>query len=207
MELGDLAAIGLQELFRQRAIDTKQPLLRIDYRAEAAQAPFHFDMVRGKLHRTGCRAIPQSSLPALYAVWDPGDRWSSLACATCRPVFPEAPDMNRDSSFDLLYGLLSVVDQFGSVLTERGREYRNSARGRRLSKQLNELMGELDQPQRDVLNAALNSLDGMVKAVRQVNESIEKNANARKANGNGDGRPSGKPASNGRRPVNPNQGV
>ncbi|HTS63219.1 MAG TPA: hypothetical protein VMH28_14425 [Candidatus Acidoferrales bacterium] len=202
MELGDLAAIGLQELFRQRAIDVEQPLLRIDYRSEAARAPFHFDMVGGKLHRTGCRAIPRTSLPALYAVWEPGDGWPSLACPQCRPVFPEAAEMKPDSSFDLLYGLLSVVDQFGSVLTERGREYRNSARGRQLSRQLTQLLGALDQPQREVLDAALNSLDGMVKAIRQVNQTLEKNGN-----GNGNGRPSSRPGSNGRPPADPGQKV
>jgi hypothetical protein len=200
MEAGDRLAIGLQELFRRRAIDTRQPLLRIDYRAEAAVAPLYFDMVGGKLHRAGCRAIPRTSLPALYAVWEPGDDWS-LACPRCRPTFPELAEMKPDSSLDLLYGLLSVVDQFGSVLTERGREYRDSTRGRRLSRQFGKVVGALEQPQREALNAAVEFLDGMVKAVHQVNQSLERGAQ------NGNGRPSTAAGSRKRPPANPNQGV
>jgi len=200
MEAGDLVAIGLQELFRQRAVDSEQPLLRIDYRAEAAAAPLYFDMVGGKLHRAGCRAIPRTSLPALYAVWEPGEG-RTLACTRCHPTFPELAEMKRDSSFDLLYGLLSVVDQFGSVLTERGREYRDSTRGRQLSKQLGKVLGALDQPQREALNAALQSLDGMVKAVQGVNQSLERRTR------NGSGPPSEDQAPKKRPPVNPNQGA
>jgi hypothetical protein len=200
MEAGDLVAIGLQELFRQGAVDRDRALLRIDYRAEAADAPFRFNMVDGRLHRTGCRAIPQSSLPALYAVWEAGEGSRSLACARCRPAFHQAAKMKRDSSFDLLYGLLSVVDQFGSVLTERGREFRNSARGRQLSKELSGLLGGLERPQREGLTTALNSLDGVVKAIQQINRTLERSAR------NGNGRRNGQPP-NGRPPADPNQGV
>ena len=201
MHAGDLVALRLQELFRQRAIDTGQPLLRIDYRREAARAPFRFDMVGGKLHRAGCRAIPETSAPALYAVWERGEDWSSLACRRCHPGSPETAEMKRDTSFDVLYGLLSIVDQFGSVLKERGREYRTSARGRQVSKGLTQVLGALEQPQREVLNAALNSLDSVVKAIQQVNQTLEQRAR------NGNGRPSNGQTTNGKPRANPNQGV
>ena len=188
MEAVDRVAIGLQELFGRGAIDRDRPLLRIDYRGEAAGAPFCFSMVDGSLHRTGCRAIPKSSLPALYGVWEPGEGSQALACPRCRPAFHQAAEMKRDSSFDLLYGLLSVVDQFGSVLTERGREFRNSARGRQVSKELSALVDGLEDSQRQALTTALRSLDGIVQAVRQINKTLEQSAR------NGNSRRNGQPA-------------
>jgi len=135
-EIGDRIALALQALGQERGVDVRRPLLRIDYRPEAAAAPFRFDMAGGKLHRTGCPAIPRASSQALYSVWDPGEGLPALACEKCQPVAIESAHMRQDSSLDIIYGFLSIVDQFGSVLRERGREYRNSRRGKRLAKDL-----------------------------------------------------------------------
>ena len=85
MNAGDLVALELQELYRRGKTRTDQGLLKIDYRAEAAQAPFCFDIVNGKLHRNGCDAIPAASRDALYFVWEPG---AGLRAAACRKMSP-----------------------------------------------------------------------------------------------------------------------
>ena len=193
MEWGDSLALELQRLFQRGAVDTGQPLLRIDYRSAAARAPFQLDMVNGKLHRAGCRAIPSTVSEALYAVWDPGEETSFLACRRCRPSAVETVEMKQDTSFDIIYGLLSIVDQFGSVLTERGREFRKSPRGRRLSKDLGKLLSGMDATQSEALRLAVSSLDGVVKMVRQAGAQLENGA----APSNGrNGGPSPRPKNN-----------
>ena len=186
MEAGDLVALELQELFRNRRIDSQPGLLRIDNQREAANAPFHFDMVNGKLHRTGCPAIPQASAQALYAVWNPGEELPALACEKCRPAPVESSDMRQDSSLDIIYGFLSIVDQFGSVLKERGKEYRNSRRGRRLAKDLSGMFSALDQSQQEALQLTIDSLDSLVKVMQQANHSLARDGstnNGRSSNG------------------------
>jgi hypothetical protein len=198
MEAGDLVALELQELFRSRRIDARPGLLRIDNQREAANAPFHFDMVGGKLHRTGCPAIPRASSQALYAVWNPGAELPALACEKCRPAPIESSNMSRDSSLDIIYGFLSIVDQFGSVLKERGKEYRNSRRGRRLAKDLSGMFSALDQSQQEALQLTIDSLDSLVKVMQQANHSLARdgsNNNGRSSNG----RPTASRAANNRK--------
>jgi hypothetical protein len=106
--------------------------------------------------------------------------------------------MRQDSSLDIIYGFLSIVDQFGSVLTERGREYRNSRRGRRLAKDLSGMFSALDQTQQDALQLTLASLDGLVKAIEQANRSLAPPGpvnNGRSSNG----RPAASRAANNRK--------
>lgn len=168
---GDFVALELQKLLGRGHVDAEQTLLRIDYRPEARTAPFHFDMVNGKLHRNGCRSIPRASSEALYAVWDPGTDLGPVACEQCRPAGAEAAAVKQDTALDVLYGLLSIVDQFGSVLKERGKEYRNSAKGRKLADDLSGMVATLDQTQRDALSVTLASLDGLVKAIESANRT------------------------------------
>jgi hypothetical protein len=194
-EIGDRIALALQALRQEPGVDARRPLLRIDNRPEAAAAPFRFDMAGGKLHRTGCPAILQAPAQALYSVWDPGEELPAVACEKCQPAPIESAHMRQDSSLDIIYGFLSIVDQFGSVLKERGREYRNSRRGRRLAKDLGGMFSALDQTQQDALQLTLASLDGLVKTIEQANRSL---APAAPVN---NGRPSnGRPAAS--RPAN-----
>ena len=197
-EIGDRIALALQALRHERGVDVRRPLLRIDYRPEAAAAPFRFDMAGGKLHRTGCPAIPRASSQALYSVWDPSDGLPALACEKCQPVAIESAHMSQDSSLDIIYGFLSIVDQFGSVLRERGREYRNSRRGRRLAKDLSGMFSALDQTQQDALQLTLASLDGLVKVMQQANHNLAPAGpvnNGRSSNG----RPAASRAANNRK--------
>ena len=66
--LVDMVGLRIQELHASGQLGADQPLLRIDNRDQATQAPFQFDAARAQLHRTGCRAIPPGSRSALYGV-------------------------------------------------------------------------------------------------------------------------------------------
>jgi hypothetical protein len=197
-EIGDRIALALQALRQQPGVDVRRPLLRIDYRPEAAAAPFRFDMAGGKLHRSDCPAISQTPSQALYSVWDPGEELTALACQKCQPAPTESAHMRQDSSLDIIYGFLSMVDQFGSVLRERGREYRNSRQGKRLAKDLGGMFSALDQTQQDALQLTLASLDGLVKAIEQANHNLAPAGpvnNGRSSNG----RPAASRAANNRK--------
>jgi hypothetical protein len=171
MDPGDLVALELQKLRGSGLVDPDQSLLRIDYRREAKNAPFQFDMVNGRLHRNGCPSIPRSCSDALYAVWDPGMDLEVVACTQCRPSPAEVQGMSQYDTLDILYGLISIVDQFGSVLRERGKEYRASAKGQELAGNLNGMLSALDQTQRDALQVTLESLDGLVKLIDSAKQS------------------------------------
>src|ERR1700750_1149129 len=175
MESGDLVALELQKLRASDLVDPDQALLRIDYRQEAKNAPFQFDMASGTLHRKGCLSIPVSSSNAMYAIWDPGVDMEIVACAHCRPSAAEVQGMSQYEPLDLLYGLISIVDQFGSVLKERGKEYRASAKGQKLAGNLNGVLSALDQTQRDALRTALDSLDGLVKVIDSAKQDTAPN--------------------------------
>ena len=176
MNLGDQLAIELQNLHQEGRIDSEPGLLKIDYRDRAAEAPFCFDMVHGTLHRTGCPTIPEASSSALYAVRhaDPGAH--AVACSNCRPTPPEGTGMSDDRGSDIVYGLVSILDQFGSVLKERGREYRSSTRGRQMSREFEQLISTLDQTQHEAMKLTLSSLDGLIKVVAQIGDSLNHNS-------------------------------
>jgi hypothetical protein len=191
VSLGDWVALEIQELHRRGKLPDAQLLLRIDHRKEAAEAPFQFDVVRETLHRNGCRAIPASSTSALYGVWEfqPGER--HLSCPRCQPM-PTRRKRNRTPEVpasDLVYGLLSIVDQFGDVLRERGREYRRSQSGR-LASGVRELYERLGSGERDVLQLIATALDNLSGVVNELQRSL--------VNSNGHGA-NGQPATNGHR--------
>jgi hypothetical protein len=188
--LGDRLALEIQALHRRGKL-RDSPLLRIDHRREAAEAPFQFDAVRGTLHRTGCRAIPASSKTALYGVWEFQTGEQHLSCSRCQPM-PTRRKTRRSADVpatDLVYGLLSIVDQFGDVLRERGREYRRSRNGQ-LQGGVRELYERLGSGERDVLQVIASALDNLSSVVNELQRSL--------ANGNGHGT-NGQPAANGNR--------
>jgi len=175
MNPGDQLALELQSLYQQGRIDAELGLLKIDYRDRAAAAPFCFDMASGTLHRNGCPAIPESASSAVYAVWRPEPEAQAAACSSCRPtpsVPAEGKGMSDDRGSDFVYGLVSILDQFGSVLRERGREYRHSSRGRQLTRDLDQLLSTLDQTQREALKLTLSSIDSLIQAIAQINDRL-----------------------------------
>jgi len=141
--LGDQLAVYLQELREEGKLKGDHPLLRIDNATEAAKAPYQFDTVRARLHRNGCTAIPRGSRSALLARWDVSPEESKLGCRICRPLPTGRTTMERNLASDILFGVVSILDQFGNVLRERGKEYRNSAQGRELANGLEGLYASL----------------------------------------------------------------
>jgi hypothetical protein len=87
--LVDTIGLRIQEMHAAGRLAGDQPLLRIDNRERAREAPYQFDAAHGKLHRTGCRAIPPGSDTALYGVWEIRVEEPGLSCPRCNPF--EAP--------------------------------------------------------------------------------------------------------------------
>lgn len=182
--LGDVIALKIQELRRHQR--EPRPLLRIDNRAEAAEAPFQYDTVNARLHRRGCRAIPNSSRTALYGLWRIPAHVRAYECATCRPRDGGDEDeepMNRDGMTDYVFGVLSVLDQFGSVIRERGREFRNSEEGRQLKAGLDGFYRGLEERERATLQVVLDSLDGLLTTVADIDRSLD---GGQRRNGHGE---------------------
>ncbi len=184
----DAIAIAIQQLHAQGKADDAQPLLRLDYRAEAARAPFQLDSAQGKLHRTGCPAIPANSKPALYAVWEvqPGD--VRLACNRCKPMIKDSQPSAPPDLMDLAYGVLSVVDQFRSLLFERGREYRQRLRQRNAEGPLSRALAGLGR--RQGADAVVSIMDSLLEAFNACNQSLNGNGKVNDAS-----RPARKPKS------------
>lgn len=179
--VGDLLALTIQELHSQNRLRGEQPLLRIDQRKEAAEAPYQFDTARGRLHRRGCRAIPASSRSALYGVWQIGSAQQKLACPRCKPVAKkektgkaerQASSVPDTFSSDLFYGVVSILDQFAGVLRERGREYRESQDGQQLHTGVEGLYERLGDGEKEILNVVTSTLDGLVKRVQDLHQNI-----------------------------------
>lgn len=189
MKVGDSLALELQRLRQEGKIEDEPGLLRIDYRKESAEAPFRFDIARGKLHRSGCPAIPGDSKSALYAVWDSGTHPAELACETCRPTRVKVKNMAKTIASDIVFGLISILDQFGSVLSERGKEYRDSDRGQQISKHLGDLMTELDKRQQEALAMTLASLDTLLGVMQSFSAELQKRENGDRQNGNSGRKP------------------
>ena len=192
--LGDRVALEIQELHRRGKVRDTQPLLRIDQRKESAEAPFQFDAARGILHRNGCRAIPRSSKSALYGVWEFRANEPHLACPRCKPAPTKKKRAARTldvPASDLVYGVLSILDQFGGVLRERGREYRRSQNGDQLRSGVRDLYEMIGTGERDVLQVIAAALDGLSSVVNDLQRNL---AGTNGHSGNG------RPATNGSRP-------
>ena len=168
----DELALKVQEFHRAGKLSGNQPLLRIDNRPSASQAPFQFDAVTGRLHRRGCPAIPKRSASALYAYWHIEDADQRLACPRCKPVLKDDRPSDPEFVSDLLYGVLSIVAQFGEVLRERGQEYRQSSEGRDLHTQLGGLYRGLGTTERNAVQAVMSSLTELAETIRKVEHGL-----------------------------------
>ncbi|HUZ46447.1 MAG TPA: hypothetical protein VMW54_07395 [Terriglobia bacterium] len=152
-DLADTIALRIQELRSEGILKEAETLLNLDYTSEAADAPFLFDMVRGTLHRNNCTAIPASSKSTVYAVWELKEGDDQLACPVCRPQSDKPSHIQADGTADILFGIMSFLDQFSSVLRERGKEYRKSNQGKVLAAELEEILVHFGQAGRQFANA------------------------------------------------------
>jgi hypothetical protein len=204
--IGDFVALKIQELYKESKIDAREALLKIDNREEAAQAPFQFDPAAGLLHRRDCKAIPESARTALYGVWRISAVESQFACQRCKPAEaaektgsakkadagesePKAADKNGSAPqgdvADLLYGVLSIVNQFSGVLRERGREFRKGGDGGLIKTELEGLYGKLGKREKGLVLMTLLSLDEMTRKIRDLDQGLNETARPNGKHGNG----------------------
>jgi len=171
---GDALAIAIQRSHMQGRVNGNQPLVRIDAQREAVQAPYQFDTVRGRLHRRDCHAIPPDARSALFGRWAMAEADSTLACADCVPMPNEAsPGTERIKTVELLYGVASILGQFGTLLYERGKEFRSSDEGRQLEQQVDKFYAQLSTQQQQVFNLLLASLEQLVTAVQDCDRKLQ----------------------------------
>lgn len=206
--IGDFVALKIQELYKESKIDAREALLKIDNREEAAQAPFQFDPAAGLLHRRDCKAIPEGARTALYGVWKISPVESRFACPRCNPAGtsekpaagkpePEkktaagaaesersGPEKNgkapQGDVADLLYGVLSIVNQFSGVLRERGKEFRKGGDGGRIKSEIEGFYAKLGEREKGLVLMTLLSLDEMTRKIRDLDQGLN---GAGKANG------------------------
>jgi hypothetical protein len=185
LHVADIVGLRIQELHTNGSLRGTQPLLRIDNREQAKRAPFQLDLATGRLHRIGCRSIPKGSRSALYGIWRIGKNDKPLACPRCKPM-PKADDKTEDPQYptDLLYGVLSVVNQFGGVLRERGQEYRTSRVGKLLGEQIENMYRGINERERNILDVVLTSLDALASTIRNLDADLH-GPNGSSTNGNG----------------------
>jgi hypothetical protein len=205
--IGDFVALKIQELYKESKIDVREALLKIDNREESAQAPFQFDPAAGLLHRRDCKAIPESARTALYGVWRISAVESRFACPRCNPAgaaekpgpekkAAETAESERVASeksskppqgdvADLLYGVLSIVNQFGGVLRERGREFRKGGDGGQIKSELEGLYAKLGEREKGLVMMTLLSLDQITRKIRDLDQGLNGAAkpNGHQANG------------------------
>ena len=96
------------------------------------------------------------------------------------------PDRQADVG-DIVLGLVSLVDQFGSILSQRGRDFRQTERGRQVDRSISAVLGELSRTQKDGVTLLTSVVDRLLSAVNRHNGA--------NGSGGGSGRP---PRANGR---------
>ena len=77
-----------------------------------------------------------------------------------------------DHAVDMLYGVLSIVSQFGSVLRERGQEYRKSGAGAALGGRIEKIYAEVNESERSVLDLLTTSLGTLAAALREIDGGL-----------------------------------
>jgi len=182
--LVEQAAIAIQGLCREQGRDGEQgrggwnTLVRIDNRAEAEKAPYRFDAVRGVVHRRGCPALTEDARSASYGLWRITAEDGAKRCKRCRPM-PETKEVEGSEARetkagpDLLFGLVSILDQFGNVLKERGKDYRETEEGRKIGAELAHFYQALGRREKEVLDTLLTSLEMLIGRVREAEEQVK----------------------------------
>ena len=77
-----------------------------------------------------------------------------------------------DHAVDMLYGVLSIVSQFGSVLRERGQEYRKSGAGAALGGRIEKIYAKVNESERSVLDVLTTSLGTLAAALREIDGGL-----------------------------------
>ncbi len=187
------AAIAVQGLCREEGRGGWNTLVRIDNRAETGKAPYRFDVVHGVVHREGCPALTEDARSASYGLTRIAADDGAGRCRRCRPM-PEQREAGgngtletqagetqagetqageRKAGPDLLFGLVSVLDQFGSVLKERGKDYRETEEGRKIGAELARFYQALGRREKEVVDTLLASLEMLTGRMREAEEQVK----------------------------------
>ncbi len=169
----DQVALAIQTL-RASTPGHFDALVRIDNRADEAIAPFQFDAARGMLHRKGCRAIPVNAPLLGLAEADPD--YMIYACKRCKPVPETSPETKAADRADVMFGLVSLVDQFAGVLKERGRDYRQTADGQHLGAQLQDVYQALGAREKEIVDVVIGALDQVAARLRSLDGGLKQTA-------------------------------
>jgi hypothetical protein len=172
----DSIALALQTFASRRKKEQDMPLVRLENRKESAKAPFQFDPDTGLLHKTGCASIKEDSKSALYAIGSISKDDERFACPRCSPMTDDNKKEPSLDPTDVLYGLLSIVDQFGTILHERGREFRETDRGRHAEKTLSGLMGNLDEQHKKSVTTIVRGMDTLIKTFTNFTATMDAKA-------------------------------
>ncbi len=171
--LVERAALAIQELRRADRGAGWDTLLRIDASAEASRAPYQFDAAHGVLHRLGCRAIPARAAAALYGMWQIGPDQQAHGCARCKPMASEGKREETDRT-DLLFGLVSVIEQFAGVLKERGKDYQKTDEGQKITMRLGGFYQALGRREKEVVDTVLDTLEALIGKVRETEQRLNR---------------------------------
>ena len=149
-------------------------------------------------------------MSALYGVWRIAEEEEKLACPRCDPMLrpeeklgekpadkPLEKPNEAESPLDLLYGVLSVIGQFGGVLRERGQEYRNSRAGTMLGAQIEKMYSTVSEREKNILDVMASSLNTLAVAIRELDDGLNAGKDAAPASGKASadaGRPPGREA-------------
>lgn len=184
--LVEQAAIAIQNLCREEGRGGWNHLIRIDNRIETEKAPFRFDAQSGLVHRTGCPALTMDARSASYGLWRITGEDEARRCKRCKPMPKMTEDEGKEahgtgeprareikSGPDLLFGLVSILDQFGNVLKERGKDYRDTDEGRKIGAELQHFYQALGKREKAVLDTLLASLEMLTGRVREAEQQLK----------------------------------
>ncbi|NIR65968.1 MAG: hypothetical protein GWN61_17200 [candidate division Zixibacteria bacterium] len=93
--------------------------------------------------------------------------------------------MEKDKASDILFGFLSVIDQFSSVIIERGREFRKTDKGKAIAESLHSLNGLMDKTQKDSINSLSSLMDVLLVIAQTCEKEISTQSNGSSNGSNG----------------------
>ncbi|MDH3973406.1 MAG: hypothetical protein OEV42_03910 [Deltaproteobacteria bacterium] len=169
-KLFDRFSIELQSIYKRPSEKEKAPLFNISCENEAAKAPFQYDSANAVLHRTGCKYIDGKYNLSIFALWEINEEDLAFACKKCKPHLTGGEGLEKDPVSDMMYGIFSLIDQFGSVLIERGKEYKKTGSGKKLAHSLG---ANLSEQQEKLLDKSISSLDLLINSLHQLNMQLE----------------------------------
>jgi hypothetical protein len=174
LSLLDSVALAILRLGAGGTHAHEHPLVRIANPPWFNEAPWVLDSVTNTIHVRGCRAIPEASRSALYAIHELDSIDSKVQrCTRCRTM--KTPPVKQADTGDILFGVLSLFDQFGAILRERGSEFRQSSKGKELEKSLAGVMGKIDNKNKGIGRVIVSALDQLLSTVHTLSEKTGSN--------------------------------